>query len=394
MATNSPQNVPTRPPWHRDPKVRGIAIQVILVFGLLFFIYFLYSNTIQNLNQRNIKTGFAFLSMESGFGIIQSLVEYDETHSFGKTFVVGLLNTALVSILGIFFATILGFIMGIARLSKNWIVAKIARLYVESFRNIPLLVQILFWYSIIVKLPLIRESINLGDLFFINNRGINVPSPVAGDGFGYVVTALFLTLILTFFIRKWACKRQERTGQPFPLFYTSIFLIFTIPFIVYLALGSPLTWENPVLKGFNFKGGWVIIPELLALLFALTIYTGTYIAETVRAGIQAVQHGQTEAARALGLKDGLTIRLIVMPQAMKVIIPPLTSQYLNLVKNSSLATAIGYPDLFAVFAGTTLNQTGQAIEIIAMTMCVYLIISLSISFLMNIYNRKVTLVER
>ena len=369
-------------------------MQFLLVMGILLFGYFIFNNTQTNLEKRSIKTGFDFLTTEAGFGIVQTLVEYDETSTFGRTFVVGLLNTLLVSAVGIVLATILGFVMGIARLSNNWIVAKLAKTYVELFRNIPLLIQILFWYSILMGLPTVRQSMSFGDLFFLSNRGLYTPYPVFEEGMGLVGVTFILAIIGCKILGRWAHKRQDEMGEQFPVFYTSIAILIGLPGLTFLAMGSPMTWDIPSLRGFNFGGGLGILPEFMALLLALTIYTGSFIAEIVRSGIQAVSHGQTEAAYALGLKPGVTTRLIILPQALRIIIPPLTSQYLNLTKNSSLATAIGYPDLVAVFAGTTLNQTGQAVEIMGMTMGVYLVISLSISFLMNIYNRKVALIER
>ncbi len=394
MVENSNTPPSTKPPWHRDPIIRGYIYQTLLIAAVIAFGYFIFNNTLYNMEKRNIKTGFEFLSSEAGFGILFSLIEYDESFSYGRTFVVGLLNTILVSGLGIVFATLLGFIMGIARLSPNWIVAQVAKYYVEIFRNIPLLIQILFWYSIVVKLPSARKSLAVGDWLFLNNRGFYIPAPVFEEGFGIVLGALLVSIIAVYLLTKWAKRQQEATGEQFPTFYVSLGILIFVPGLVFFIAGSPLSWSMPALKGFNFRGGASMIPELMALLIALTVYTGTFIAETVRAGIQAVDHGQSEAAHALGLRQGLTIRLIIMPQALRVIIPPLTSQYLNLTKNSSLATAIGYPDLVAVFAGTTLNQTGQAVEIIGMTMAVYLSLSLTISVFMNWYNKKIALVER
>lgn len=386
---------PSKPSVWNDPKYRALFFQILLVIALGYFLVTIVDNTLQNMESRGISTGFAFLSEPSGFGILQSLVEFDESHSYGRTFLVGLLNTVLISLLGIFFATLLGFVMGVARLSHNWLIAKIATVYIETFRNIPLLLQIFFWYfAVLGALPSVRQSLSLGAGIEFNNRGLYLPAPVPEDGFGVVFLFFVIGIVATFFVRRWARIRQEQTGQQFPLFWTALGLIIGLPLVIFLVSGAPLTWDYPELKGFNFKGGISIIPELLALLLALTIYTGTFIAETVRAGINAVSHGQTEASLALGLTRGQTMRLIIIPQAMRVIIPPLTSQYLNLAKNSSLATAIGYPDLVNVFMGTTLNQTGQAVEITAMTMAVYLTISLSISAFMNWFNNKMALVER
>jgi general L-amino acid transport system permease protein len=395
MSEHDSELKPSKPAVWNDPKYRALFFQIVLVLALGYFIVSIVDNTLTNMESRGISTGFAFLSEPSGFGILQSLIEFDESHTYGRTFFVGLLNTLLVAGLGIFFATLLGFIMGVARLSNNWIVAKVATVYIEIFRNIPLLLQIFFWYfAVLAALPGVRQSMSLGAGIEFNNRGLYLPSPVPEDGFFIIGWLFVIGIIATVFLARWAHKRQEDTGQQFPVFFSALGLIFGLPLIVFLLMGSPLSWDYPTLKGFNFQGGLTIIPELLALLLALTIYTGTFIAETVRAGINAVSHGQTEAAMALGFTRGKTMRLIIIPQAMRVIIPPLTSQYLNLAKNSSLATAIGYPDIVAVFMGTTLNQTGQAVEITMMTMGVYLTISLTISMFMNWFNKRMALVER
>ena len=395
MLSDNTTNTASKVPMWRNPAYRALMFQVALVIGIIAFGYYLMNNTLHNMEQRGIKTGFDFLSNEAGFGILQSLIPYDETYSYGRTFVVGLLNTLLVAGLGIFFATFLGFFMGVARLSNNWLVARIATVYIETFRNIPLLLQIMFWYfAVLQPLPRPRQSLELGEAVFLNNRGMYLPKPVAEDGFGIVAVAFLAAVVAVFMIARWARRRQEATGQQFPVFLTGLGLIIGLPMLTFVFNGSPMHLEYPALKGFNFRGGIEIIPELAALTLALSIYTGTFIAEAVRSGIQAVSHGQTEASSALGLRPNLTLKLVIIPQAMRVIIPQLTSQYLNLTKNSSLATAIGYPDLVNVFAGTTLNQTGQAVEVIAMTMAVYLSISLSISLFMNWYNKRVQLVER
>ena len=395
MSEHDSELKPSKPAVWNDPKYRALFFQIVLVLALGYFIVSIVDNTLTNMESRGISTGFAFLSEPSGFGILQSLIEFDESHTYGRTFFVGLLNTLLVAGLGIFFATLLGFVMGVARLSNNWIVSKVATVYIEIFRNIPLLLQIFFWYfAVLAALPGVRQSMSLGAGVEFNNRGLYLPSPVPEDGFSIIGWLFVIGIIATVFLARWAHKRQEDTGQQFPVFFSALGLIFGLPLVVFLLMGSPLSWDYPTLKGFNFQGGISIIPELLALLLALTIYTGTFIAETVRAGINAVSHGQTEAAMALGFTRGKTMRLIIIPQAMRVIIPPLTSQYLNLAKNSSLATAIGYPDIVAVFMGTTLNQTGQAVEITMMTMGVYLTISLAISMFMNWFNKRMALVER
>ncbi|MGB6187303.1 MAG: amino acid ABC transporter permease [Aeromonas molluscorum] len=395
MASQSHDQRKEQGRWWYDAKVRALIFQCLAVAAVLGFLFYIINNALTNLEARGITTGFGFLGNTAGFGILQSLIPYNETDTFGRTFVVGLLNTLLISVLGIILATLLGFVIGVARLSKNWLVSRIATVYIETFRNVPLLLQIFFWYfSVLRTLPSPRQSVNLGDLAFLNVRGFYIPKPLFEEGFGYVLWALLLALILSWGVRRWAHRRQELTGQIFPVWLSSLALILLLPLATFWLVGSPLAWSLPSLQGFNFRGGLTVLPELAALLLALTIYTAAFIAEIVRSGILAVSHGQTEAASALGLSTTRTLRLVIIPQAMRVIIPPLTSQYLNLTKNSSLATAIGYPDLVSVFMGTTLNQTGQAIEVIAMTMGVYLVISISTSVLMNVYNRKMALVER
>ncbi len=380
--------------WN-DARVRGLLLQALFLAAVLLFFFSILDNTLHNLAQRGISTGFGFLSTEAGFGILQTLVDYSESSTFGRTFLVGLLNTLLVSALGIVLATLLGFVIGVARLSGNWLLARVADLYVEIFRNIPLLLQIFFWYFAVLRtLPRPHDSIALGEAVFLNLRGLYLPEPILEPGFRLVGVALAAALVLCWLLLRWVRRRQVREGVSFPVVRTSLLILLLLPLVTFLATDMPLSWELPALKGFNFHGGITIIPELTALLFALSIYTAAFIAEIVRSGIQAISKGQTEAAQALGLRRGQVLRLVVIPQALRVIIPPLTNQYLNLIKNSSLATAIGYPDLVSVFAGTTLNQTGQAVEVIAITMAVYLLISLSVSLLMNWYNRKMALVER
>lgn len=378
-----------------DPRIRAIFFQVLVASLLVWLFWTIFQNTLHNMESRGITTGFDFLNNPAGFGILMNLVEYDETHTYGRTFLVGLLNTVLVSVLGIILATVLGFVMGVARLSKNWLISKIATVYIETLRNIPLLLQIFFWYfAVLQTLPSPRKSMDMGGTFFLNNRGLYIPAPIFEDGFSVVFACAALGLIAAIITGIWAHKRQEATGQQFPTLRTYFGLLVIFPLIVFFAMGAPLSFEMPALKGFNFRGGVQIIPELMALTWALTTYTAAFIAEIVRSGILAVSHGQTEAAESLGVKRGVILRLIVIPQAMRVIIPPLTSQYLNLAKNSSLATAIGYPDLVSVFMGTTLNQTGQAVEIVAMTMAVYLLMSITISVIMNWYNKSMSLKER
>ena len=378
-----------------NPTARSLFFQAVVLGGLLWFMLTIIGNVMTNLETRGISTGFGFLSQPAGFGISQTLIEYDETFSFGRTFIVGLLNTLLVSALGIVAATILGVFVGISRISPNWLLRKISMVYIEILRNIPLLLQIFFWYFVVLQaLPRPRDSITFGEAVFINVRGVFVPKPMAETGFTFYVILIVAAIIGVFVLGRWAKRRMIDTGQQFPVFWTSVGILIGTVVIGYFITGRPISLEYPELRGLNFRGGISLLPELLALWFALTIYTSTYIGEIVRSGIQSVAHGQTEACRALGLNEKQRMNLVILPQAMRVMIPPMTSQYLNLTKNSSLATAIGYPDLVSVFAGTTLNQTGQAIEIITMTMLVYLTISLSVSAFMNWFNKRVALVER
>lgn len=381
--------------WLYDARVRAVFYQITTIILFVAFIFWLGSNTAQNLEDRGIATGFGFLSQPAGFGVPFSLIEYSETSPYWDAFVLSVLNTLYISFIGIVLATIIGFIFGVMRLSSNWIISKFAAIYLETARNIPLLLQILFWYfGVLTALPQLRQSINIGDSIFLNNRGLYTPSPIFGPGFEFVVIAFLVAIIGVILVKRWATKRQEATGEQFPVFLTALGLIIGLPLLAFAVTGFPLTWDYPELKGFNFRGGAVMIPEFMALLAALTLYTAAFIGEIVRAGIQAVSHGQTEAAYALGVRPSVTMRLVIIPQALRVIVPPLTSQYLNLTKNSSLAAAIGYPELVAVWSGTVLNQTGQAIECILMTMLVYLTISLSISVFMNWYNKRIALVER
>lgn len=378
-----------------DPRVRGIAFQLLLAVGVSAFFGWIAQNTFDNLRRANIASGFGFLWARSGFDISQSLVPYSMEMSYARAFLVGLLNTLLVAALGIVLASILGFMLGIARLSRNWLVARIATVYVETLRNIPVLLQLMFWYKAVLSvLPGPRQGFQLWFGSNLSNRGLILPRPIFEPGFSSTAYAIGLALVAAFLVAKWAYRRRMATGQGFPTVRVNLLVLFGVPLAVFLATGSPLSVEYPVLQGFNFVGGTHLVPEFMALLLGLTLYTASYIGEIVRAGILAVAHGQTEASYALGLRPGSTLRLIVIPQALRVIVPPLTSQYLNLTKNSSLAVAIGYPDLVSVFAGTVLNQTGQAVEVIFITMVVYLAISLATSGFMNWFNRRVALVER
>lgn len=394
MRENAPASRPRGSVW-ADPQIRAWVFQIVTVVVVIAFGWYLFDNTQQNLAQRGIISGFAFLNNSAGFGIAQHLIDYNESNSYGRVFLVGLLNTLLVSGVGIVLATILGFLLGVARLSPNWMLRKLATVYIEIFRNIPPLLQIFFWYfAVMLSMPGPRDSFALGDAFFLNNRGLSMPSPLPTEAWWPFVAVLLLTLAAIVGLVRWGRARFEATGKTFPLLLSSMALLVLVPGLSILVLGSPLSLELPTLQGFNFRGGWVMIPELMALTLALVIYTAAFIAEIVRSGIQSVNHGQTEAARSLGLKPGITLRKVIIPQALRVIIPPLTSQYLNLAKNSSLAAGIGYPDMVSLFAGTVLNQTGQAIEAIAITMSVYLAISISISLLMNSYNKRIALIER
>jgi general L-amino acid transport system permease protein len=386
--------VPTKPaPW-RDPKIRAFAYQTLFLAVIVGFIAFLVHNTLTNIARQNIATGFGFLHKEAAFGIGESLIAYSPADTYARAFLVGLTNTLHVAALGIVFATILGTLMGLARLSSNWLVRKLAQIYVETFRNIPLLLQLFFWWGLLNKMaPGPRQAWQILPDVFISNRGIAYPMPVASPAYQWVGLAFVAGVVLTFVLRGWARRQQMATGRQFPVGWAGLGLIVGLPVIVFVAAGAPLALDAPALKGFNFGGGGTMSPEFAALLIGLVVYTGTFISEIVRSGILAVNWGQSEAAMALGLKPGQRMRLVVLPQALRVIVPPMTSQYLNVTKNSSLAVAIGFPDLVSI-ANTTMNQTGQAIEGIMLIMAVYLFISLSISLAMNLYNRAVALVER
>ncbi len=393
---------PARASLLNDPKARGLFYQTLLIAVIVLFGYFIVTNTITNLERQNIASGWGFLENTAGFGTNQSLVEYSESATYGRAIFVGFLNTLLVAAVGIFFATLIGFIVGIARLSNNWVISRLAYCYVELVRNVPLLLQIFFWYFAVLRaVPGKREKWSLFDTFHLNIAGLRGPKPIMEEGSSIVFYALILAIVGAFGVARWARKRQEATGQQFPVFWTALGLIVGLPVITYFLTGMPIYLEHanfvetgPILRqGFELNVGLNIIPEFLALTAALAIYTASFIAEIVRAGIQAVSHGQTEAAHALGIRQGPTLRLVIIPQAMRVIIPPLTSQYLNLTKNSSLAVAIAYPDLVSM-GGTVLNQTGQAIEIIGIWMAVYLSLSLITSAFMNWYNQRMALVER
>jgi general L-amino acid transport system permease protein len=389
------QAAPPRTSPFYDPRWRSSAFQLLLCAAIVWLAYSAVTNAAENLARARIASGFDFWHSTAGFDISQHLIPYTPQSTYGRAFWVGLLNTLLVSFLGIILATIVGFLIGILRLSKNVLVAKLAAGYVEVIRNIPLLLQLLFWYNAVLKaLPVLRDSISIPGGMLLNNRGLFLPKPIFGPGFEAVPIALLLGIGGAVAYRRWARLRQERTGAQAPVFSVGLALIVGLPLAALALTGFPVTFDFPEMGRFNIRGGIEILPEFAALLFGLSIYTAAFIAEAVRAGVQSVSHGQTEAAYSLGLRPWPALRLIVVPQAMRVIVPPLTNQYLNLTKNSSLAVAIGYPDLVQVFTGTVLNQTGQAVEVVVITMAVYLAISLATSGLMNLYNRRIALVER
>ena len=377
-----------------DPRLRSIIVQGLLIAALIIFVGWIIQNTAENLQRANIASGFGFLDERAGFEIGQSPVPYSPDRSYAYALYVGFLNTLVVAAIGIAAATIIGFLVGIGRLSKNWLVRKLSTVYVEVFRNIPPLLVILFWYfGVIAVLPAPRDAIDTGLGVSLSNRGAFMPKLLFDPGAGLIGIAFLAAFVATLVIAVWARRRQMATGQRFPVLWTSVALFVGLPLLAYVAAGAPVGLEFPEQTRFSLRGGFQLQPEFLALILALSIYTASFIAEIVRAGILAVSHGQTEAAYSVGLRPGATLRLVVIPQAMRVIIPPLTSQYLNLTKNSSLAVAIGYADLVAV-GGTVLNQTGQAVEIVAIWMMVYLSISLITSLFMNWFNRQMALVER
>jgi len=393
-------HVPKLPAWLTDlaydPKVRARVAQGILLLALLLLAYEIVTNTAANLKKQNIASGFGFLDRTAGFDVSQTLIDYNSKMSYARAFLVGLANTLLVAVLGIIAATILGFAIGIARLSSNWLVARLALVYVEIVRNVPVLLQLLVWYVAALRaLPMPQESLALGGGTYLDVRGLHLPRPVIPDGFGWAllfILAIGIAAIL--WLRRWAARRRIETGQQFPVFWSSLALITLPPLALFISAGAPLSFDYPALGRFNFAGGLTIEPEFMALLVGLSVYTAAFIAEIVRSGIAGVPRGQKEAAAALGLTRTQALRLVIVPQAIRIIIPPLTNQYLNLTKNSSLAVAIGYPDLVSVFAGTVLNQTGQAVEVILITMAVYLAISLATALAMNVFNARMAIVER
>ena len=372
-----------------DEKSRSLIVQAFVIGIFAVFIYLLVHQTSSNLDKRGISSGFDFLGMSAGYDISIRLIPFTSEDTHLRAYFVGLINTLMIAVCGCFLATILGFIVGVIRLSSNWLFRNIAYVYVEFTRNVPVLLQIILYYSILLYLPSIKQAIVLFEGFYLTNRGLYSPLPIIKDGFSIVLASFIIAIILSFFIKKNLKRKQEQTGKQYPIFLINSALIIFTPIIFYYIMGMPIEFEIPVLKGFNFKGGMVLRPEFIGMLLGLSIYTAAFISETVRSGIISVSKGQREASQALGLKNNLVMRLIVIPQALRVIIPPLTSQYLNLTKNSSLGIAIGYADLVHGFGGISLNQTGRAIEIMFMVMLTYLTISLIISFFMNVYNKSV-----
>jgi len=383
------------PAFLRNEKVRGILYQIITITLFIGFLFYIAQNTAHNIEQRGIKTGFDFLNATAGFDITESPIPFTPASTHWDVFKVGLLNTLIVSFWGIVLSSLLGLLIGVWRLSSNWLINRIAAAYIETFRNIPVLLQILFWYNVVLAtLPAARNSINLFDTVFINNRGFFMPEFVFGPGSWMIWTALGIAVVAIIWLHRWAKKRQDETGEQFPVFLTGVILLILLPLLGYLVAGRPVTAVYPELHGFNFRGGKTFTPEFLALLFALSIYTATFIGEAIRSGIEAVPKGQKEAATSLGLSPLQQLRLVILPQAVRIAIPSIINQYLNLIKNSSLAAAIGYPELVTIFAGTSLNQTGQALEILLITMLTYLLISLIVSLILNWFNAKMKIKER
>jgi general L-amino acid transport system permease protein len=377
-----------------DPKARGLLFQGIMLAALLFFVWWIIGNTAENLKRSNIASGFGFLNGRAGFDLAQTPIAFTSDSTYFRALIVGLINTVIISVLGIFTALGLGFLIGVGRLSHNWLVRKLSTIYVETFRNIPPLLVIFFWYfGVLSVLPDPKKSITLPFGGFLNNRGFVLPKTIWGEGSWLIAAGLAVGIVFTILMKKWASDRQMATGQRFPVLWTSLAMIIGFPLLAFVLTGFPLEIEYPKASTFNLSGGFQIRPEFLSLYLALSIYTAAFIAEIVRSGIQGVPKGQSEAARALGFREGANLRLVVIPQAMRTIIPPLTSQFLNLTKNSSLAIAIGYPDLVAV-GGTILNQSGQAIEIVAIWMIIYLGLSIGTSLFMNWFNARMALVER
>ncbi len=386
--------LPAKIPFWQDPSKRAIIYQ-IAVLGMVGMLgYYLFSNTLENLERQSIATGFDFFAKEASFEIGESPIPYSAADTYARALLVGVLNTLKVAFIGIILTVILGTIIGIARLSSNWLVAKLAGIYIEVMQDIPVLLQLFFWYAVSYEsLPSPRQALNPFTGVFLTNRGLTFAIPEPHPAHGYMLFAFLIGCLGVWALSRWAKKRQAKTGQPFPVFLVSIAILLGLPVSAWLLGGAPLKMDVPELRGFNFQGGLTLSPEFIALLLGLVLYTAAFVAEIVRAGIQAISRGQVEAAMSMGLKPGQVLRLVILPQALRVIIPPLTSQMMNLTKNSTLAVAIGFPDFVSV-ANTTINQTGQAIEGVGMIMVVYLFFSLSTSAFMNWYNKRTALVER
>jgi len=381
-------------PFWLDPKKRAIFYQIAVWLLVILLAYYLVSNTLVNLEKQSIATGWGFLKKESAFEIGESLIPYSAANTYARALLVGALNTVKVAFIGIILTILLGTIVGVSRLSSNWLVSKLATIYIEVMQDIPILLQLFFWYALFYEIfPSPRQALNPISGVFLCNRGVIFAVPEANPAYTYMLAALLIACVAVYFMRRWARIRQAQTGRPFPVFSFSLGILIGLPLVTWLAFGAPLKMSVPELVGFNFKGGTTLSPEFIALLLGLVLYTAAFVAEVVRAGIQSVGKGQREAAMSIGLKQGHILNLVILPQALRVIIPPLTSQMLNLTKNSSLAVAIGYPDFVSV-ANTTINQTGQSIEGVALIMAVYLFFSLSTSAFMNWYNKRVKLVER
>ena len=352
-------------------------------------------NTAHNIEARGIKSGFNFLNTTAGFDITETPIHFDHSSTNWDVFKVGLFNTLIVSFWGIILTSLLGLIIGVARLSKNWIISHLAATYIEIFRNIPILLQILFWYNVVLAaMPSVRQSYSFLGSIFINQRGLFIPKPIFEDGSWMIVAGFIAALLGGWILQRYAQKKLEAEGKEIPVPLPALALLVLLPLLGYFIAGKPMHLDYPALKGFNFRGGSTLTPEFLALLFALATYTAAYVAEAIRSGIEAVDKGQKEAATALGLRPIQSLKLVVLPQAVRISIPPIINQYLNLIKNSSLAAAIGYPELVTVFAGTSLNVTGQALEIIGITMLTYLVISLIVSVILNWFNKKMKIKER
>ena len=380
--------------WWRDERKRGLIAQLLVAVVVVGFAYFLAHNMVENQARLGVPLSLSFLSDPAGFQLSFASMSVTLESPISRIILVGMLNTLLASVVAAVFATFLGLFIGIMRLSTNWLVSRIAATYVEVVRNVPLLLQLVFWYGgVLVALPKPKDSLTLWEAFFLNVKGLSTPRPIPEPGFWLVVAAVVVGIAGAIFVRSWARRRQMRTGQQFPILWTSLGLIFVLPFLVSLVLGHPVSWELPVQGTFRFTGGLSFQPEVVALIIGLSVNAAAFTAEIVRGGILAISHGQTEASFALGLRRGVTLRQVIIPQALRIIIPPMISQYLNVVKNSTLAGFIGYPDLFSII-GTSQNQTGRAVECVTILMLFYLSVSLLISAVMNWYNRRVMLVER